>query len=159
MATALEESVPSILPPESGITRKKVLNMDTLHDCRYVNRGDLAILPKYAKELFLEGLALHLKRTQNITDIPVDPQVYAMDGKYGRIAEMIEELFPDTEEVEHPAFADLETDMANYFVAAGLNSIGILTGGGMGRLIASWIVNGKPDKLRKPKKVIPIMQG
>jgi hypothetical protein len=121
MATALEESVPSIIPPESGITRKKVLNMDTLHDCRYVNRGDLVVLPGYAKELFLEGLALHLKRTQNITDIPIDPEESAMDGKYGRIAEMIEELFPDTEDVEHPEFADLETDMANYFVAAGYN--------------------------------------
>ena len=36
-------------------------------------------------------------------------------------------------------------EMKNYFVAAGLNSIGILSGGGMGRLVASWIVNGKPD--------------
>ena len=36
-------------------------------------------------------------------------------------------------------------ELRNYFVAAGLNSIGILTGGGIGRLIASWIVNGKPD--------------
>ena len=36
-------------------------------------------------------------------------------------------------------------ELKNYFVAAGMNSIGILTGGGMGRLLASWIVNGKPD--------------
>jgi glycine cleavage system aminomethyltransferase T/glycine/D-amino acid oxidase-like deaminating enzyme len=36
-------------------------------------------------------------------------------------------------------------EIKNYFVAAGLNSIGILTGGGMGRLIAGWIVNGTPD--------------
>ena len=33
----------------------------------------------------------------------------------------------------------------NYFVAAGLNSIGILTGGGLGRVLAHWIVNGRPD--------------
>ncbi|MGA0092611.1 MAG: glycine cleavage T C-terminal barrel domain-containing protein, partial [Candidatus Nanopelagicales bacterium] len=32
-----------------------------------------------------------------------------------------------------------------YFVAAGLNSIGILTGGGIGRAIATWIVDGLPD--------------
>ena len=36
-------------------------------------------------------------------------------------------------------------EVKNYFIAAGLNSIGILTGGGLGRLVAHWIVNGRPD--------------
>ena len=36
-------------------------------------------------------------------------------------------------------------ELRNYFVAAGLNSIGILTGGGIGRTIARWIVDGQPD--------------
>jgi 4-methylaminobutanoate oxidase (formaldehyde-forming) len=36
-------------------------------------------------------------------------------------------------------------ELRNYFVAAGLNSIGILTGGGIGRLLAHWIVTGAPD--------------
>jgi 4-methylaminobutanoate oxidase (formaldehyde-forming) len=36
-------------------------------------------------------------------------------------------------------------EVRNYFVAAGLNSIGILTGGGIGRLLAQWIVDGSPD--------------
>ncbi len=36
-------------------------------------------------------------------------------------------------------------ELKNYFVAAGLNSIGILTGGGLGRVIAHWIINGRPD--------------
>ncbi|MEV4622643.1 FAD-dependent oxidoreductase [Asanoa sp. NPDC049573] len=36
-------------------------------------------------------------------------------------------------------------ELRNYFVAAGLNSIGILTGGGIGRSVAQWIVDGKPD--------------
>jgi glycine cleavage system aminomethyltransferase T/glycine/D-amino acid oxidase-like deaminating enzyme len=36
-------------------------------------------------------------------------------------------------------------EVKNYFVAAGLNSIGILTGGGIGRLLAHWIVDGTPD--------------
>jgi len=31
------------------------------------------------------------------------------------------------------------------FVAAGLNSIGILTGGGLGRVMAHWIIHGLPD--------------
>ncbi|HEY6279580.1 MAG TPA: FAD-dependent oxidoreductase [Streptosporangiaceae bacterium] len=36
-------------------------------------------------------------------------------------------------------------ELRNYFVAAGLNSIGILTGGGIGRVIAHWIAHGRPD--------------
>ena len=36
-------------------------------------------------------------------------------------------------------------ELKNFFVAAGLNSIGILTGGGMGRVMAHWIINGRPD--------------
>jgi 4-methylaminobutanoate oxidase (formaldehyde-forming) len=36
-------------------------------------------------------------------------------------------------------------ELKNFFVAAGLNSIGILTGGGLGRVMAHWIINGRPD--------------
>ena len=36
-------------------------------------------------------------------------------------------------------------EIRNYFVAAGLNSIGILTGGGLGRVMAHWILTGQPD--------------
>ncbi len=36
-------------------------------------------------------------------------------------------------------------ELKNYFVAAGLNSIGILTGGGLGRVLAHWIIHGRPD--------------
>jgi 4-methylaminobutanoate oxidase (formaldehyde-forming) len=36
-------------------------------------------------------------------------------------------------------------ELAGYFVAAGLNSIGILSGGGIGRVVAHWIVHGRPD--------------
>jgi len=35
-------------------------------------------------------------------------------------------------------------ELRNYFVAAGLNSIGILTGGGVGQAVADWIVDGRP---------------
>ena len=37
-------------------------------------------------------------------------------------------------------------EIQNYFVAAGLNSIGILSAGGVGRLVANWIQTGFPDK-------------
>jgi 4-methylaminobutanoate oxidase (formaldehyde-forming) len=36
-------------------------------------------------------------------------------------------------------------ELPNLFVCAGLNSIGILTGGGMGRLVAHWLIHGRPD--------------
>jgi glycine cleavage system aminomethyltransferase T/glycine/D-amino acid oxidase-like deaminating enzyme len=36
-------------------------------------------------------------------------------------------------------------ELQGYFVAAGLNSIGILTGGGLGRVLAHWILTGSPD--------------
>ena len=36
-------------------------------------------------------------------------------------------------------------EVRGYFVAAGLNSIGILTGGGLGRALAHWVVEGRPD--------------
>jgi glycine cleavage system aminomethyltransferase T/glycine/D-amino acid oxidase-like deaminating enzyme len=36
-------------------------------------------------------------------------------------------------------------EVRNYFVAAGLNSIGILTGGGLGRAVAHWVLTGTPD--------------
>ena len=36
-------------------------------------------------------------------------------------------------------------EVKNYFVAAGLNSVGIITGGGLGQVVAHWILNGKPD--------------
>ena len=35
-------------------------------------------------------------------------------------------------------------ELRNYFVAAGLNSIGILSGGGIGQLMARWVATGDP---------------
>ncbi|MFI5910442.1 FAD-dependent oxidoreductase [Dactylosporangium sp. NPDC051541] len=43
-----------------------------------------------------------------------------------------------------PVFGE-SPELRNYFVAAGLNSIGILTGGGIGRALATWIAEGRPD--------------
>jgi len=36
-------------------------------------------------------------------------------------------------------------EIRNYFVAAGLNSIGIITGGGLGKIMAQWITTGDPE--------------
>jgi 4-methylaminobutanoate oxidase (formaldehyde-forming) len=51
-----------------------------------------------------------------------------------------ESFTPDLLPIVGPA-----PELKNYFVAAGLNSIGILTGGGIGRLLAHWIVSGDPQ--------------
>ncbi|UCG97410.1 MAG: GcvT family protein, partial [Burkholderiales bacterium] len=51
-----------------------------------------------------------------------------------------ESFTPDLAPIVGPA-----PELANYFVAAGLNSIGILTGGGIGRLLAHWILEGDPQ--------------
>ena len=50
-----------------------------------------------------------------------------------------ESFTPDLNPIIGPA-----PEVPNYWVAAGLNSIGILTGGGLGRLVAHWIVAGAP---------------
>ena len=39
----------------------------------------------------------------------------------------------------------LAPELDNFYVAAGLNSLGILLGGGVGKVMAQWIVNGVPD--------------
>jgi len=51
-----------------------------------------------------------------------------------------ESFTPDLAPVVGPA-----PGLDGYFVAAGMNSVGILTGGGMGRIVAQWIVDGRPD--------------
>lgn len=35
-------------------------------------------------------------------------------------------------------------ELRNYFVAAGMNSLGILTGGGIGHVMSDWVTNGYP---------------
>ncbi|MBO0845110.1 MAG: GcvT family protein [Nocardioides sp.] len=36
-------------------------------------------------------------------------------------------------------------DIKNYFVAAGMNSVGVLSAGGLGRVLAHWLISGLPD--------------
>ena len=36
------------------------------------------------------------------------------------------------------------SEIRNYFIAAGMNSVGILTGGGVGKILAHWIKDGRP---------------
>ncbi len=50
-----------------------------------------------------------------------------------------ESFTPDLRPIVGPA-----PEVRNYFVAAGLNSIGILSGPGIGRMVAHWIAEGDP---------------
>jgi 4-methylaminobutanoate oxidase (formaldehyde-forming) len=43
-----------------------------------------------------------------------------------------------------PAVGEAPT-LTHYFVAAGMNSVGILSAGGLGRVLAHWIISGLPD--------------
>lgn len=43
-----------------------------------------------------------------------------------------------------PCFGEVP-ELRGYFVAAGLNSIGILTGGGIGRAMSHWVLHGSAD--------------
>ncbi len=51
-----------------------------------------------------------------------------------------ESFTPDLAPIVGPA-----PELDGYVVAAGMNSVGILTGGGLGRVVAQWIVDGRPD--------------
>lgn len=98
----------------------------------------------------------------NVDRIPDDFSFGEIEADWDRMAPYLEKAMgrvPRTLEVGVKKFfcgpesftPDLQPivgeapEMRNYFVCAGLNSIGIITGGGLGRLMAHWIVNGEPD--------------
>jgi 4-methylaminobutanoate oxidase (formaldehyde-forming) len=98
----------------------------------------------------------------NIKSIPNDFSFGEIDPDWDRMTPFLEKAMsrvPITMEVGIKKFfcgpesftPDLQPiigeapELRNYFVAAGLNSIGIIIGGGMGQLMAHWIINGTPD--------------
>jgi len=80
-----------------------------------------------------DRMAPHLERT--MSRVPVSAEVGIKKFFCGP-----ESFTPDLLPIVGEA-----PELRNYFVAAGLNSIGILTGGGIGRVIAHWIADGRPD--------------
>jgi 4-methylaminobutanoate oxidase (formaldehyde-forming) len=80
-----------------------------------------------------DRMAPYLERT--MSRIPVTAQVGVKKFFCGP-----ESFTPDLQPIVGEA-----PELRNYFVAAGLNSIGILTGGGIGRVVAHWIAEGQPD--------------
>ena len=51
---------------------------------------------------------------------------------------------PESFTPDHNYLMGEAPNLKNFFVAAGFNSLGILSGGGVGQVMAEWIVNGHP---------------
>lgn len=96
----------------------------------------------------------------NVESIPKDFSFGEIEPDWERMAPFVETAMsrvPATFDVGVKKFfcgpesftADLKPvvgeapELQNYFVAAGLNSIGILSGGGLGKELAHWIAHGK----------------
>ena len=98
----------------------------------------------------------------NIEQIPEDFSFGEIDPDWDRMGHFLEKAMsrvPISKEIGIKMFlcgpesftADLSAiigeapELKNYFVTAGLNSVGIIMGPGLGRMMAHWIMNGKPD--------------
>lgn len=98
----------------------------------------------------------------NIERIPDDFSMGEIEPDWDRMGPFVEKAMsrvPITKELGIKKFfcgpesftADLQAivgeapELKNYFVTAGLNSVGIIMGPGLGRMMAHWIINGKPD--------------
>lgn len=112
------------------------------------------------------GLMLGLFETTgaswNVGQIPEEGFSFGeINADYDRMMPYLEEAMkrvPITEEVGAKTFfcgpesftpdgnpiVGESAEIRNYYIAAGLNSIGILTGGGVGKILAQWINDGRP---------------
>lgn len=72
---------------------------------------------------------------------------YLMDAMTRLVPEVqnsgIKKFFcgPESFTPDNSPVVGMAPEIQNYYVAAGLNSIGILTGGGVGKTVADWIIN------------------
>jgi len=108
------------------------------------------------------GLFEPVAKSWNLEHIPEDFSFGEIEPDWDRMApflEMAYERVPAAAELGirklfcgpesfTPDLAPLvgeTSELENFFVACGLNSLGILSAGGIGRLLAQWIVDGQPD--------------
>jgi 4-methylaminobutanoate oxidase (formaldehyde-forming) len=107
------------------------------------------------------GLFEPVSAPWSLDKIPDDFNFGEIPSNWDRLAPFLElamEILPDLENVGiRKLFTGPESftpdngflmgeapELRNFFVAAGMNSLGILTGGGAGSIIANWIVDGHP---------------
>lgn len=107
------------------------------------------------------GLFEPVSAPWSLDGIPDDFSFGEIPSDWDRLAPFLEvamETLPDTENVGiKKLFTGPESftpdngfligeapEVRNFFIAAGMNSLGILTGAGAGSIIANWIVDGEP---------------
>jgi 4-methylaminobutanoate oxidase (formaldehyde-forming) len=107
------------------------------------------------------GLFEPVSAPWSLDKIPDDFSFGEITSDWERLAPFLEfamEILPDLENVGiKKLFTGPESftpdngfligeapELENFFIAAGMNSLGILTGGGAGSIIANWIVDGIP---------------
>ncbi|MGI9584630.1 MAG: GcvT family protein [Acidimicrobiia bacterium] len=107
------------------------------------------------------GLFEPVSAPWSLDGIPDDFSFGEIPSDWDRLAPFLEvamETLPDTENVGiKKLFTGPESftpdngfligeapELRNFFIAAGMNSLGILTGAGAGSIIANWIVDGEP---------------
>ena len=95
--------------------------------------------------------------------VPLDASFLSLPPNWERVAPYLERacarvpatlaagaklLFCGPESFTHDGAPLLgeSAQVPGYYVAAGLNSIGVLSGGGVGRLMAHWVLTGAPDQ-------------
>ena len=105
------------------------------------------------------GLFEPVSAPWSLDEVPADFSFGEIPSNWDRLAPFLEnamEILPSLEQVGvRKLFTGPESftpdngfligeapELANFFVAAGMNSLGILTGGGAGSIIANWIVDG-----------------
>jgi 4-methylaminobutanoate oxidase (formaldehyde-forming) len=107
------------------------------------------------------GLFEPVSAPWSLDGIPSDFSFGEIPSNWDRLAPFLElamEILPDLENVGvRKLFTGPESftpdngfligeapELTNFFVAAGMNSLGILTGGGAGSIVANWIADGVP---------------
>lgn len=107
------------------------------------------------------GLFEPVSAPWSLDGIPDDFSFGEIQSNWDRLAPFLELAMETLPELEHVGVRKLFTgpesftpdngfligespELAGFFIAAGMNSLGILTGGGAGSIVANWIVDGVP---------------
>lgn len=108
------------------------------------------------------GLFEPVAKAWNVDGIPENFAFGEIDPDWDRMAPFLEEAYkrvpsaielgirkffcgPESFTPDLAPLVGETSEVKNFFVACGLNSLGILSSGGIGRLLAKWIVDGRPD--------------
>ena len=122
--------------------------------------GNSAYIREEAGKIMVGLFETH-SRPWGVDGIPADFEFGEITPDWERVSPVIEQamsrvpvlletpirlLFcgPESFTPDHNYLMGEAPDLGNFFVAAGFNSLGILSGGGVGQVMARWIVDGHP---------------